>query len=234
MKTALITGASRGIGAAAARALAEDGWRVVINYLNSEEKAHALAEELGGQAVRADVSDPRQVDELFCAAGRVDLLVCNAGIAVRGLLTDTPDQVWRRLFAVNVDGAFYCCRRALPAMIREKRGNIILVSSVCGVYGASCEVPYSATKAALIGLGKALAREVGPSGIRVNCVAPGYIDTDMTAGFSPETRELLRCETPLGRVGLPEDPARLIAFLADERSAFITGQVIGTDGGLIL
>ncbi len=230
-KTALVTGSSRGIGAAAVRRLAADGWNVAIHYNRSEDQALALAKALGAPAYRADVRDPGQVDALFRAAGPVDLLVCNAGIAQYGLLTDTDEAAWRDVLAVNTDGAYRCCRAAIPHMVRQKAGNIILMSSVWGVYGASCEAAYSASKAALVGLTKALAKELGPSGIRVNCVAPGVIDTDMLAQFDRADRQALAEQTPLGRIGRPEDVAELIAFLASDSAGFITGQVIGCDGG---
>lgn len=231
MKTALITGASRGIGAAAARALARDGWRVIIHYNHSKDAAEALAAELSGIAVQADVSDFAQVQAMFDQIGPVDLLVNNAGISHYGLLTDVTEAEWHRIFGVNIDSIYHCCRCALPHMIRNQHGCIINVSSVWGVYGASCEVAYSASKAAVIGLTRALAKEVGPSNIRVNCIAPGVIDTDMMAGFSDADKAVLCDETPLCRLGTPADPAELIAFLASDRASFLTGQIIGIDGG---
>ncbi len=230
-KTALVTGSSRGIGAAALRRLAAEGWDVTVHYNESEAAALALAKELGVRALQADVTDPAQVEALFAAAGPVDLLVCSAGVARYGLITDGDEDDWRRVLAVNTDGAYRCCRAAVPHMVRQKAGNIILVSSVWGLYGASCEAVYSASKAALIGLTKALAKELGPSGIRVNCVAPGVIDTDMLARFDFADRQALADDTPLGRIGQPEDVAELIAFLASEKAGFITGQIIGCDGG---
>ncbi len=229
-KTALVTGSSRGIGAAAARRLAADGWDVCVHYNESEAAARALARELGVPAIRADVADPAQVKDLFAAVGPVDLLVCNAGEARYGLLTDTGEDAWRHTLAVNTDGAYRCCREAIPHMVRQKAGCIVLVSSVWGLYGASCEAAYSASKAALIGLGKALAKELGPSGVRVNCVCPGVIDTDMLAQFDQADRQDLVDRTPLGRLGKPEDVAALIAFLASDDASFITGQIIGCDG----
>ena len=230
-KTALITGASRGIGAAVARSLAADGWEVVINYKDSADKAAALARELGARAVCADVSDEAAVAAMFDRIGPVGLLVCNAGICDYGLLTDLSPARWRELFAVNMDGMYHCCRAAIPAMVRDKAGCIITVSSVWGRYGASCEAAYSATKGAVIAFTKAMAKELGPSGIRVNCVAPGVIDTDMLADFDFADRAALAAETPLGRLGRPEDVAGLIAFLASEKASFLTGQIIGCDGG---
>ena len=230
-KTALVTGSSRGIGAAAARALAADGWELTVHYHRSRDAALALAAELGVPALEADVTDPAQVTALFDAVGPLDLLVCNAGVAQYGLLTDTDEDAWRQVLVVNTDGAYRCCRAAIPHMVRRKAGSIILISSVWGLYGASCEAAYSASKAALIGLTKALCKELGPSGIRVNCVCPGVIDTDMLAQFDQADRQALADETPLGRIGTAQDVAELIAFLASDRASFITGQAIGCDGG---
>lgn len=233
MKTALITGGSRGIGAACARALAARGCRVVINYRQSETAANALAGELGGAAVRADVSDSAAVNAMMDEY-RPDILICNAGISRSGLIQDTSDGDWDALLGVNVSGAFYCCRAAVPPMVRRGAGRMILISSVWGLAGASCEAAYSATKAALIGLTKALAKELGPSGITVNCIAPGVIETDMNAGHSAGTLAALAAETPLSRLGRPEDVAELAAYLASDGAGFVTGQIIAADGGLIL
>ena len=234
MKKALITGASRGIGAACARALCEDGFEVVIGYNSSEDAAKALAEELGGVAVRADVSDEKQAAALVEAAGEVDVIVCCAGMAMQKLFQDTTAEDWRRIFAVNTEGTANVCRAAVPSMIRRKSGVIITVSSMWGQVGASCEVAYSASKAAVIGMTQALAKELGPSGIRVNCVAPGVIRTDMTAALSAETMTALAEETPLGVNGTPEDVADVVRFLASDSARFITGQVIGVNGGLVI
>ena len=229
--TALISGASRGIGAACARALRAEGYRVVINYNKNRKPAEDLALELGGLAVMADVSDPRAVKDMFALAGDVDILVVNAGIAMQKLFTDTTYEDWRRVFAVNVDGAYNLIAAALPHMIHEKYGRIVIVSSMWGLRGASCEVAYSASKAALIGLTKALAKELGPSNITVNCVCPGVIDTDMNSGLTPDALSSLIDDTPLCRLGAPEDVAHAVAFLCSDKASFITGQTLPIDGG---
>ncbi len=231
MKTALVSGASRGIGAACAVSLATDGLRVVVNYNKSREKAEKLASRLGGVALMADVSDPVAVNNMFAVAGNVDILVVNAGIAMQKLFTDTTFADWRRIFSVNVDGAYNLIHAALPHMIHEKWGRIVIISSMWGIRGASCEAAYSAAKAALIGLTKALAKELGPSGITVNCVAPGVIDTDMNCSLTPDTLASLIDDTPIMRLGAPEDVAGAVSFLCSDRAAFITGQVISVDGG---
>ena len=234
MKTALVTGASRGIGAAVARALKRDGFMVYINFFKSAKAAKALADEIGAVALFADVSDIRQVREMFKVAGNVDVLINNAGISQNALFTDTSAEIWREIFAINVDGVYNCIQCALPHMLSRKDGVIINMSSVWGLSGASCESAYSASKAALIGLTKSLAKELGPSGIRVNCIAPGVIETDMLSDFCTEDISALRRETPLLRLGTPSDVAELTAFLASDRASFITGQVIGIDGGFAL
>lgn len=232
-KTALITGASRGIGAACARALAARGDHVIINYFNSEAAAFALAGELGGTAIKADVSDSEQVKQMFKAIDKLDVLVCNAGVSLLKLFTDTMESERRALMDVNLGGVMSCCQLAIPKMVREKYGRIILVSSVWGIAGASCEAVYAASKAALVGLTKSLAKELGPSGITVNCVAPGLIDTDMNAALDPAVKEELISSTPLGVLGKPEDVSALVCFLTSDEARFITGQVIGVDGGFI-
>ncbi len=243
MKSVLITGASRGIGAETARRFAAEGFAVAVNYNASEQAALALVRELRDQgahavAVRADVSDPGQVEEMvdivldnFC---QLDTLVCNAGIAKQELLSNMTDEAWRRMFAVNVDGVFYCCRALIPHFVHHKAGRIITVSSVWGLTGASCEAAYSASKAAVIGLTKALAKELGPSGITVNCVAPGVIATRMNAGLEKSALDALREETPLGMLGAPADVAESILFLASEGARFLTGQVLSPNGGLVI
>ena len=243
MKTALITGASRGIGRETARAFAQDGYALILQYHTQEEKALSLREELLKMecpclCVRADISREEEVEALFAAAeaefSHIDVLVNNAGIAQQKLFTDLTLQDWERLFAVDVTGVFLCCRRALPGMIRRQQGVILNISSMWGQVGASCEVHYSAAKAAVIGLTKALAKEVGPSGITVNCVAPGVIETEMNRQLSPETKAALAEETPLERLGTPEDVAEAIWFLASEAGRFFTGQVLAPNGGWVV
>ena len=233
-----ITGGSRGIGAAAARRFAAGGDRVVINYCRSGQLAEALAAETGGWAVQADVSDPAQVKRMvdnvldkFC---QLDILICNAGIAQQKLFGDLTDEDWRRIFAVNVDGMFYTIRAALPHFIHRKAGRILTLSSMWGQVGGSCEVGYSAAKAAVIGLTKALAKELGPSGITVNCVSPGVIDTEMNASLGPADLAALAEETPLGRIGRPEEVAEALWYLASEGAGFLTGQVLSPNGGLVV
>ena len=240
-----ITGGSRGIGAAAVLAFARAGYNVAFTYNSHPDAADAVrrqAEEInpGGLylAIRADAGEPAQVCAAVARAeqelGSLQVLVCNAGIAQVKLFTDTTDEDWRRMMAVDLDGAFYACRAVLPGMIHRKYGRILLVSSMWGQTGGSCEVAYSAAKAGLIGLGKALAKEEGPSGITVNVIAPGVINTDMMAGFTDEDRAALAEETPVERLGEPDEIARTMVFLADEASGYITGQVLGVNGGLVI
>lgn len=236
MKTTLVTGGSRGIGAAVCRRLAEDGLRVVVHYNQNKGKAEALVRELTEKtglphlALPAELAERAQVEELFRLAGPVDVLVNNAGIAQQKLFTDITEDDWRRMFAVDVDGVFRCCQCALPHMIHEKSGCIINIASIWGEIGASCEVHYSAAKAAVIGLTKALAKELGPSHIRVNCVSPGVIDTEMNAMFDEETMRELCESTPLGRIGSPEDIAAAVSFLASDAASFLTGQTLSVNG----
>lgn len=242
--TVLITGASRGIGAATARLFAQEGWDVAVNFNFSQCEAERLVHELrelGGKAVpiQADVSVPeeaaRMVREAEAALGALDALVCNAGIALpQQLLTDTTDEQWHTLLSTDLDGVFYTLRAAVPGMVRQKRGAIVTVSSMWGVTGGSCEVPYSAAKAGVIGLTKSLAKELGPSQLRVNCVAPGAVNTDMNGHLSAEDLAVLGEETPLGRMGTPEEIAQAVYFLATERASFITGQVLRVDGGMVI
>ena len=242
-KIALITGGSRGIGAACVCAFAEDGYAVVFLYNKSADKAEMLVQQLRSEgrdvaAYRCDVSEPQQVQaviaDILRTYHRIDALVNCAGIAHIGLFTDMTEAEWDHLFAVNVRSAFSVTKAVLPGMISQQKGVIVNVSSMWGEVGASCEVAYSATKAALIGLTKALAKEVGPSGVRVNCVTPGVIDTDMNAQLTEEDRASLADETPLGRIGSAEEVAKTILFLCGEGAAFITGQVLGVSGGLVI
>ena len=237
-KTALITGASRGIGAAIALKLSENGFFTVINYYKNTEKAEKIAEKTGGIAIKADVSDLEQVknmvENIKDKIGGVDVLINNAGISLSGLFTDITLEQEQKLWGVNVSGVFNCTKCVLPYMINKKSGKIINISSMWGQAGASCEVHYSASKAAVIGFTKALAKEVGPSGINVNCIAPGVIMTDMNNCYSEETLDALKEETPLERIGAPEDIADTAAFLASDNSSYITGQVIGVNGGFII
>lgn len=237
-RVALITGGSRGIGAAVARRLHADGCRVVLVYEQAQEQAKILAEELGGVALRADVSDPAQVRamvdsvlEKFC---QLDILVCCAGVAWQGLTQDMTGEAYRRVMGVDLDGTFYCCQAVLPQMIRQKSGRIVTLSSMWGQVGGSCEVAYSAAKAGVIGLTRALAKEVAPSGITVNCVAPGVIDTDMVKPLGAEALADLAEETPLGRLGTPEEVAGCVSFLCSGAGDFLTGQVIAPNGGLVI
>ena len=243
MKYALITGASGGSGAATARAFAQAGYGVAIHAHRSVDKLHALAQELSALSVPvlevcADLSDPVQaktmvdnVLEKFC---QLDILVCCSGLSHVGLVTDIDPQQWKTLFGVNVDGMHYCSQAVLPHMVHRKEGCILTVSSMWGQVGASCEVAYSATKGAVIAYTKALAQEVGPSNIRVNCIAPGVIATEMNAHLSPEDLEALADETPLGRIGTPEECAACALFLASEGASFVTGQVLAPNGGLVI
>ena len=235
----LISGGDRGIGAAAARAFYAAGYRVAVLYHTHADAAAALEQELPGCiAVQCDVASRASCEVAFHAAeqalGRVDVLVSNAGIAQQKLFTDiTPDE-WQHMLDVNLTGAFHLCQLALPGMIRRKAGRILTVSSMWGQTGGSCEVHYSAAKAGLIGLTKALAKEEGPSGITVNCVAPGVIDTDMMAAFTAEDKAALAEETPVGRLGSADEVAKLLVFLAGEDAGYITGQVFGVNGGLVI
>lgn len=242
-KTAFVTGGSRGIGRAVVRRLAAEGYAVGINYLHSREQAETLAAELreqgyGALAVQADVADREAVTAAIqtveAAFGPVTALVNNAGIAQNDLFQDTPEELWRRMFAVHADGAFHTIQAVLPHMLHEKAGGIVNISSIWGLRGASCEVAYAASKAAVIGLTRSLAMELAPSHIRVNCVAPGVIETDMVKGLGEETIASLADQTPAGRLGAPEDVAKAVAFLLREDADFITGQVLTVDGGFIL
>ena len=235
----LISGGDRGIGAAAARAFAAAGYQVAVRYHQNAAAAAALEQQLPGCiAIQCDVASRASCELAFHAVeqamGRVDVLVCNAGIAQQKLFTDITPEEWQRMLDVNLSGAFHLCQLALPGMIRRKQGRILTVSSMWGQTGGSCEVHYSAAKAGLIGLTKALAKEEGPSGITVNCIAPGVIETDMMAAFTAEDKAALAEETPVGRLGTPEEVAKLLVFLAGEDAGYITGQVFGVNGGLVI
>ena len=239
----LVTGASRGIGKAVAQKFAQEGYAVAVHYHTGQVEAEAFAQQLiahgcTAMAVQADVRDSLQVQQMVQQVtqtlGTIDVLINNAGIAQQKLFTDITDDEWRNMFAVHVDGAFYCTKAVLPSMIHQKQGCIINISSMWGQTGGSCEVHYSAAKGALQAMTKALAKEVGPSGIRVNCIAPGVIQTEMNRFLDTETLEALREETPLERLGEPDDIANVVYFLTTPQAKFITGQIWGVNGGMVI
>jgi len=234
MKKALVTGGAGGIGSAICRRLAQDGYSVIINYSRSKEKAGALAAEINGQAIGFDISDIKAVSDAFSEIGHIDLLVNNAGISEIDLFHCIPQEKASQIMAVNLTGAMNCARTVLPDMIRNGAGCIINISSMWGQCGASCEVDYSASKAGLIGFTKALAKEVAPSGIRVNCVAPGFIMTEMNSRFSKEDLALIREDIPLGIFGKPEHIADAVSFLASQQAEYITGQTLAVNGGMVI
>ena len=229
MSTVVITGGSRGIGAAAVELFAARGDRVYFLYEKRHDAARAVAERTGATAICCDVASREQVEAACARIPQVDVLICCAGICHYGLMSMMPEEDWDRLFAVNVQGVYHCVNAAMPAFLREHRGCVITVSSMWGRVGASCEAAYSATKGAVIALTKALAKELGPSGIRVNCVAPGVILTDMCAEVDPRVLSEMAEETPVGRNGTPMDVARAMAYLAE--AEFVTGEVLSVDGG---
>lgn len=242
-KTVIITGASGGIGSAATILFAEKGWNVVMNYYRSGEAAKLLASSLASRGysvfpIYADVSDRSHVERMIYEAerryGKIDALVNNAGISQQKLFTDITDSDFQKMLDVNLKGPFLCSQCVLPVMIHQKSGKIVNVSSVWGVTGGSCEVHYSASKAGLIGMTKALAKEVAPSGIQVNCVAPGIIETPMNNNLTPDELSAFVDEIPLGRMGEASEVAELIYFLCSESSDYITGQVISQDGGIAI
>ena len=242
-QVALVTGASRGIGRAIALELGQAGYAVCVNYLNSQQAAQQVADTLRSQgcdaiAIQADVADGAAVADMVRRTekelGPVTVLVNNAGVAGQAQFQDITDEMWNRYLAVNLGGARNTIRAVLPHMLSEKSGAIVNISSIWGLRGASCEVAYACTKAAIIALTRSLAMELAPSGIRVNCVAPGVINTDMVQVLGQETLRDLAVQTPLGRLGTPEDISHAVAFLASDKASFITGQVLGADGGFIV
>ena len=232
MKKVVITGGSRGIGAAAVELFAARGHDVTFLYEKEHDAAAAVAEKTGAKAICCDVSDSAAVKAAFEAIGDVDVLICNAGIAHYGLMSMTDEATWDRVFDVNVKGMYLCINAAMPAFLKKQSGCIITVSSMWGQVGSSCEAAYSASKGAVIALTKALAKELGPSGMRVNCIAPGVIETDMCAGLDPEILEELAADTPVGRNGTPEDVAKAMEYVM--QATFVTGQVIPVNGGYVI
>ena len=235
---ALVTGGSRGIGEAICRRLSEDGYTVAVNYCKDSDKAEAVASEIGGKAYKADVSNYGEVCEMFSAIerelGAPEILVNNAAISVVGVFQDCSDEEWNRIFGINVKGVFNCCKRALGNMLQRQHGSIINISSIWGITGGSCECHYSAAKAAVIGYTKSMAKELGPSGIRVNCVAPGAVKTEMNARLTEEDWAEILEGTPVGHIGAPEEVAEAVAFLAEEKASYITGAVLNVNGGFVI
>ena len=232
MATGVITGGSRGIGAAAVAHFCARGDRVYFLYEKNHAAAAAVSESTGATAICCDVADGQAVADAFAKIPEVDILICNAGICHYGLMSMVEEPVWDRIFAVNVKGIYHCVNAAMPSFLRKQAGCIITVSSMWGQVGASCEAAYSATKGAVIALSKALAKELGPSGIRVNCITPGVILTDMCAEVAPEVLAEMAEEAPVGRNGTPEDVAKAMAYLAE--AEFITGQVLPVNGGYVI
>lgn len=241
-KVALVTGGAKGIGAATVKKLCKDGYAVAINYNTSEQRALSLCSFCASEGftaipVKCDVSVSSDVEKMFSQIeeklGPVELLVNNAGVSLWGLFDTVTDEEWNNVIGINLTGTFNCIRRAIPAMLNKKYGRIINISSVWGQEGASCEAVYSASKAGIIGLTKALAKEYAPSGITVNCLCPGVIDTEMMSRFSDEEKAAICEEIPVGRMGTPEEIAHAVSFLADKNSAYITGQILGINGGMI-
>ena len=232
MQTVVITGGSRGIGAAAVKVFCDRGYSVFFLYEKNHEAAASVASETGATAICCDVADSNQVRRAFEEIGQLDILICNAGIVHYGLMSMMEESQWDRIFDVNVKGIYNCVNAAMPAFLRTHKGSIVTVSSMWGQVGASCEAAYSATKGAVIALTKALAQELGPSGIRVNCVAPGVIVTDMCASVDPEILRQMGEDTPVGRNGTPEDVSKAMLYLAD--AEFITGHVLSVNGGYVI
>ena len=238
MKNVLITGASRGIGKAVLEEFSKNGYRVFLNYNKSEKEAQKIAEKTGAVLIKADISKSDEVKNMaefiHKNYGKIDVIVNNAGISQIKLFTDITENDWDRMFDVNIKGMYLVTKAFIDDMISKKRGKIINISSMWGITGGSCEVHYSASKAAVIGFTKALAKELGPSNINVNCVAPGVIDTEMNSHLSDEDIEQLKEETPLCKVGTVDDVAKTVYFLASDNADFITGQVINVDGGIVI
>ena len=237
-KRVIVTGGSRGIGAGIVRAFANEGAKVAFLYHNADAAAKTVSDETGAIPIRCDLSDPveteRGMREAIEATSGVDVLVNNAGICKSGLIQDLSLDDWNRLIAVDLTAVFLCTRAVVPTMVRQKYGRIVNISSIWGMVGASCEAGYSAAKAGVIGFSKALAQELGPSGITVNCVCPGVIDTDMCASYDEETRRELAAESAVGRLGTPEDIAASVLFLSGEGGSFVTGQVLSPNGGFTI
>lgn len=237
MKNVFITGGSRGIGRACVYKFAKEGFRVFFAYKNSDDAANEISRETGAVSIKADISvsaEVKKISDILSRFGGADIIVNNAGVAAQMLFTDISENEWDRVFNTNVKGMFLVTKALVPSMINKKSGSIVNVSSMWGVTGGSCEVHYSSSKAAVIGFTKALAKELGPSGINVNCIAPGVIDTDMNNNLSDEDKQMLCDETPLCRMGTAEETAELIYFLSSDKAAFITGQVIGNNGGIVI
>lgn len=240
MKSVLITGGSRGIGAAMVKEFTAKGYKVAFLYKERDDKAREISAETGAVGIRCDVSDGRQVSESVRAARMYlevpyfDVLVCNAGISITGLFTETTQSQWKEIMDTNLYGTIAVTGEVLPTMIERQRGSIVMVSSVWGQTGGSCEVAYSTTKAAVIGFAKSLAKEVAPSGIRVNCIAPGVIDTDMSRICGEDTLQALIEEIPMGKIGDADEVAKAAVFLASEEASYITGQVLAVNGGFYI
>ena len=231
-KTALVTGASRGIGRAIASELASAGASVVLSYRTGAEEAEALAAEIGGRAVQADVSDPASAQALVAAAGDLDIVVNNAGVTRDGLLVRMSDEDWRTVIDTNLASCFYTCRAAARGMMKRRSGTVVNISSIVGIHGNWGQTNYAASKAGIIGFTKALARELGSRNVRANVVVPGYVETRLTDVLPDEATEAMLQNTPLGRLGKPEDVAGAVRFLSSDESSFITGAVLLVDGGL--
>jgi 3-oxoacyl-[acyl-carrier protein] reductase len=231
-KTALVTGGSRGIGAAIARELAGAGAAVTLSYRSGKDEAEAVARDTGARAVQADVGHPDEAKTLVDDAGELDILVNNAGVTRDGLIARMSDEDWAEVLQTNLGGVFHTCRAAARGMMKRRSGAIVNISSVVGLHGNPGQTNYAASKAGIIGFTKSLARELGTRGVRANVVAPGYVETRLTEVISDEMRKLMLANTPLGRLGKPEDVAGAVRFLCSDEAAFITGEVLLVDGGL--